>query len=253
MHEGVPVGGALVRELLASANATAGNGAQEPGIEAYGALTVVARGGEVEVGLEDGTRLRLADGEAVDVPAPRAFRVRYVAVRGGLEVPEVLGGRGTLAVAGFGGHEGRALRRGDRLAVGTASMAVQAGEADASGAVDLDTLIRVVVGPDSERFEQEAGVVLLSETYAVLAASDRVGSRLGGPELARLDGDDSLAAPMAAGAIQVPSSGAPIVLGPDHPTTGGYPVIAVVVRRDLGRFFARPIGAHVRFVRWRGD
>jgi allophanate hydrolase subunit 2 len=54
---------------------------------------------------------------------------------------------------------------------------------------------------------------------------------------------------MVAGAIEVPASGSPIVLGPDHPTTGGYPVLAVVLRADLGRFNARPIGAAVRFTR----
>jgi allophanate hydrolase subunit 2 len=54
---------------------------------------------------------------------------------------------------------------------------------------------------------------------------------------------------MVAGAFEVPPSGASIVLGPDHPTTGGYPVIAVLVRADLGRFHARPLGATVRFSR----
>jgi allophanate hydrolase subunit 2 len=52
---------------------------------------------------------------------------------------------------------------------------------------------------------------------------------------------------MVAGAIEVPPSGAPIVLGPDHPTTGGYPVLAVILRADLGRFHAVPLGAPVRF------
>jgi allophanate hydrolase subunit 2 len=54
--------------------------------------------------------------------------------------------------------------------------------------------------------------------------------------------------PMVPGAIQVPSSGAPIVLGPDHPTTGGYPLIGVVLTKDLGRFAARRIGAPVHFI-----
>jgi allophanate hydrolase subunit 2 len=54
---------------------------------------------------------------------------------------------------------------------------------------------------------------------------------------------------MVAGAIEVPPSGAPIVLGPDHPTTGGYPVIAVVLHADLGRFHARRLGATIRFTR----
>jgi allophanate hydrolase subunit 2 len=78
--------------------------------------------------------------------------------------------------------------------------------------------------------------------------SDRVGIRLEGPGLARVDDDTALSAPMMRGAIQVPASGEPIVLGPDHPTTGGYPVIATVVRADLGALSARQVGALVRFV-----
>jgi allophanate hydrolase subunit 2 len=106
-----------------------------------------------------------------------------------------------------------------------------------------------VVGPDDARFSPEALHVLLGEPFSLSPSSDRTGSRLVGPPLPRLDADDLASAPMVAGAIEVPASGDPIVLGPDHPTTGGYPVLAVIVRADLGRFHARPVGATIRFTR----
>jgi allophanate hydrolase subunit 2 len=71
--------------------------------------------------------------------------------------------------------------------------------------------------------------------------------RLRGPALARLDDDRGASVPMVRGAIEVPASGEPIVLGPDHPTTGGYPVLAVVIRADQGALAARRPGAAVRF------
>ena len=89
---------------------------------------------------------------------------------------------------------------------------------------------------------------VLASDYRVSMRSDRVGIRLEGPRLARIDDDTAVSAPMVRGAIQVPASGEPIVLGPDHPTTGGYPVLAVLARAELGRFHARPVGATVRFV-----
>lgn len=71
--------------------------------------------------------------------------------------------------------------------------------------------------------------------------------RLVGPALARADADDGISSPMLRGAIQVPSSGEPIVLGPDHPTMGGYPVLATVVASDFGSLMVRPPGSAVRF------
>jgi len=112
---------------------------------------------------------------------------------------------------------------------------------------DVFSPVRVVLGPDLDRFDRRAVAALLEAEFAVDARSDRIGTRLVGPALPRTDADSGTSAPMLRGAIQVPASGQPIVLGPDHPTTGGYPVIATIVRASLGAFGARPIGAPVRF------
>jgi len=244
MHEGVPPGGALVPELLARANAAVHNAHGEAAIEVVGRLRVVARA-PVWVGADDGTARWLRDGEGWTLE-PGPTRVRYLAVRGGIDVPPVLGGRGTLLVAGFGGCDGRPLRGGDWLPVGN----TPASDAPAPPCPAADAPIRVVPGPDLDRFEPAALQRLLGAYYAIGARSDRVGIRLAGPAVARIGPDTGRSAPMVRGAIQVPPDGQPIVLGPDHPTTGGYPVLATVVRADGGALAARPVGAPVRFVRF---
>jgi allophanate hydrolase subunit 2 len=106
----------------------------------------------------------------------------------------------------------------------------------------------VVPGPDLDRFTERALEWLSSSTFRISARSDRVGARLEGPTLPREPSDVAGSGAMLSGAIQMPPSGEPVVLGPDHPTVGGYPVLATVVRRDLGAVMARPAGAEIRFV-----
>jgi allophanate hydrolase subunit 2 len=161
----------------------------------------------------------------------------------------VLGGRGTLVGAGLGGLEGRPLRRGDVLATAPVAAAAPTRPVPLPASPDLAAPVRVVLGPDRERFDASAVTRLLTAEFRVSPKSDRVGARLVGPSLTRTADDLGASAPMVKGAIQVPGSGEPIVLGPDHPTTGGYPVIATVFRADLGGLMARPVGAPVRFIR----
>jgi biotin-dependent carboxylase-like uncharacterized protein len=243
MHQGIPPGGPLVRELLARANAAVGNGPAEAGLEVFGSVTLAARGDGVAVAADDGPATVLRAGDRLRVACERR-RVRYVAVRGGLGVPEVLGGKGTLLVAGLGGHEGRPLRASDRLAVGSSPVHAAA---EVPVVPSTDAPIVVVPGPDGDRFSARALEILLGSEYRVSPSSDRVGVRLAGPALERTDGDDGVSTPMVWGAIQVPSSGEPVVLGPDHPTMGGYPVVATVVSASLGSLMLRPPGSAVRF------
>ncbi|ABF86673.1 urea amidolyase-like protein [Myxococcus xanthus DK 1622] len=244
MHHGVPPGGPLVPELLALANLAVGNASGTAALEAFGRLELRARGRSVRVSM-GGHAFALADGERLTVPAPESTSVRYVAVDGGLAVPEVLGGRGTLLVARLGGHEGRLLRSGDSLPLGDTN---ERAEARAPGAsLDAAAPIRVTLGPDNRRFGPATVATLLSGAFTVSAATDRVGMRLQGPSLTHGDEGTGTSRPMVRGAIQVTLSGTPIVLGPDHPTTGGYPLIATVIRADWGRLCARRPGAAVRF------
>jgi 5-oxoprolinase (ATP-hydrolysing) subunit C len=246
MHEGVPPGGALVPQMLARANTAAHNAPGEAAIEALGTLALVARLG-VTIGTDDGATHALREGAMFTIESDQKSRVRYVALRGGIDVPRVLGGRGTLVVARLGGHEGRPLRRGDVLRIGGAGPVSTTPRPEPRTYGGSDEPINVVLGPDLDRFPASTVETFLVSSFTVDARSDRVGTRLIGPRLVSGE-QDAVSAPMVRGAIQVPPSGEPIVLGPDHPTTGGYPVIATLVRDHLGLLEARPTGALVRFV-----
>jgi UPF0271 protein len=224
-HEGVPPGGPLVRSLFDRANAFAGNARGACAIELSGTLEVVARG-NVTIA-DDDARIELADGERHALSTAGTTRVRYLAIAGGFDAPEFLGSKSALLVAGFG----RPLKKSDRLGAGSAAGTTSAPDRA------LDAPILVMEGPDARGMD-----TLTKIAYRISPSSDRTGTRLEGPspplDLARRS------APMVIGAIEVTPSG-PIVLGPDHPTTGGYPVVAVV--RSLDAFFSRPIGTTVRF------
>ncbi|MBZ4422213.1 biotin-dependent carboxyltransferase family protein [Myxococcus sp. RHSTA-1-4] len=244
MHHGVPTGGPLVPELLALANRAVGNAWGTAALEAFGRLELRVRGRGARVSV-DGRAFAVAEGEAFTVPAPENTSVRYVAVDGGLAVPEVLGGHGTLLVARLGGHEGRALRPGDTVPLGEGGGTPEMLEP--GDALDVAAPIRVMLGPDAERFDPATVSTLLTGAFTVSPASDRVGMRLKGPTLTHGDEGAGTSRPMVRGVMQVTLSGEPIVLGPDHPTTGGYPLIAAVIRADWGRLCARRPGAPVRF------
>lgn len=244
MHQGVPPGGALVPELFAAANRAVGNHWNTAALEIYGNLVLSVRGGTAWLAIDECPWF-VKEHEQIIVPRPDQTCVHYLAVRGGIEVPKILGGRGTLLSAGIGGLAGRLLRRGDILAIGMQTANMQ--QKPNPVVLDLNGAIRVISGPDKIRFDAAAISQLTEQTFTVSSASDRVGMRLTGARCTRLDDDTAASTPMVRGAIQVPASGELIVLGPDHPTTGGYPVIATVIRADWGRLSARRPGMPVFF------
>ncbi len=170
----------------------------------------------------------------------------YVAVRGGLDVPEVLGSRSYDTLGGIGPTP---CRPGGVLPVGPVAACrpawyEQVPVTRMAGAAE----VRAVLGPRDDWFDQDAVGAMFSSTWRVSAASDRVGLRLNGPAMRSRDGELP-SEPMLPGAIQVPAGGDPIVLGPDSGTTGGYPVIAVVLDEDLDLLGQLRPGEIVRFRR----
>jgi biotin-dependent carboxylase-like uncharacterized protein len=238
MHEGLAPGGALVRALLVRANRAAGNDDGAAALEISGRI-VVRAAVPVVLGLDDGPH-ELAAGEELAI-ASEPRRVAYVAVAGGVDAPVVLGSRSTQLSAGIGAL----LRAGNVLGIGVERLA--AGPRAGEPFFDAGP-IRIIPGPDLDAFEPGALEALCAAAYRISPQSDRVGTRLDGPPLARRDVPDR-SSPMVRGAIEVPRDGLPIVLGPEHPTTGGYPLIAVVAAADLDRFHAIRLGGSVRFIR----
>ena len=173
----------------------------------------------------------------------------YVAVRGGIEVPIVLGSRSYCQRGAFGGGFGRPLAQGDRLTVGALidgeplATAWPAGHRPPMGS---PWEVRVIGGPHADAFDGFALQRLTAVACRVSPELDRMGVRLDTPSL-RLRGDEITTVPMSAGAIQVTSAGELIVGLADHPTTGGYPVIATVITADLPLLAQARPGDTVRF------
>jgi biotin-dependent carboxylase-like uncharacterized protein len=158
----------------------------------------------------------------------------YVAVAGGLDVPPVLGSASTDLRGGFGGVEGRALVSGDRLAIGARhGRPRDLGENARQMLLERRTVLRVTPGAHAERFSPDAVKRLGKEVWVMRADSDRMGVRLAGPQLELRQPFEMLSEGVGPGAVQVPAGGLPILLGVDHPATGGYPQIAHVIAADL--------------------
>lgn len=234
MHEALAPGGALVPELLVRANRTAHNADGTPAIEVCGRLVVRA---VTEVLVATDRPYALAAGDELAIQGD-ARRVVYLAIRGGVDARELLGGCGAHLSAGLGDL----LRAGDRVTPAGAAPH----ELPVAPFHDRD-LVEVIAGPDLDAFDPEVRARFVGSTYRISPSSDRVGTRLEGPPLRRAPGHVDTSRPMVRGAIEVPPDGTPIVLGPEHPTTGGYPVLAVISHADLGRFFAIRLGGRVRF------
>lgn len=192
----------------------------------------------------------LPDGATLELGVPASGLRSYLAMRGGVMVDEVLGSRSTDVMAGIGPAP---LDVGVRLPVGEPSGELpETEQAPVRPPVEGDVVLRVVAGPRADWFTGAALDALVTEPYAVTAESNRVGMRLAGPELERSRGGELTSEGMTTGAVQVPPSGQPTLFLADHPVTGGYPVIAVVIAADIpGAAQARP-GQHVRFVRTPG-
>jgi antagonist of KipI len=165
----------------------------------------------------------------------------YLAVAGGIETPRVLGSRATHLPSAMGGFSGRALKAGDRLPCGlarqraaptTASHALLA--AAATVLPDGRARLRVLPGPQTERFAKGALDALQSGPYKIASNSNRMGFRLEGPRLVHANGADVISDATPLGVVQVPASGQPILLMADRQTTGGYAKLATVITADIG-------------------
>jgi biotin-dependent carboxylase-like uncharacterized protein len=193
---------------------------------------------------------------AEPVLAPAGARVRvgratrgvrsYVAVAGGLAVDAVLGSRSTDTLA----HVGPAvLRAGDVLPLGEPGGPPAGVDVGPVRGYLRPAVLRVEPGPRADWFRDAALTALTGSTYAVSGDSNRVGLRLEGPALERSREDELPSEGIVLGAVQVPASGQPLVFLNDHPTTGGYPVIAVVDPDDLWQCAQLRPGDRVRFTR----
>lgn len=265
---GVARAGALDRHAYAVANAALGNPADAaalectltgPALRFLAPATFALAGADLDAHLEradlgrawsvpPGLAVRARPGNVLRFGARRAGCRTYVAFAGGIDVPLVLGARATDLTAGFGGFEGRALRSGDRLRLGSPDERAARAPRSARWADDGDIRVRVVLGPQAAHFDARTVAAFLDTSWSVSPTSDRVGCRLVGPRLAHVGASEIVSDGMVPGCVQVPPDGQPIVSLADGPTTGGYPKIATVVEADVSMLAQLTPGeGHVRF------
>ena len=279
-HTGLGVGaaGALDRSSLRRANRLVGNSPSAAAVEAVaGGLEVQAVGDQILAvtgAAAELTAMRpagdpddadaclkrnialaepfvLRNGEVLTIgPRRRGFR-SYLAVRGGVEAEQVLGSRSTDTLSGLGPAP---------LAAG---IFIHAGEATESRVVSNPevqpdfpgegvTVLDVVPGPREDWFDAAAVASFYHQEWEVTPRSNRIGMRLTGQALARSRQGELASEGTVAGALQVPPEGMPVLFLADHPVSGGYPVIGVVVDHQLDLAGQVPIGGRIRFRRVEG-
>lgn len=286
---GLPQSGAMDRKLLMNANAAVGNPPHAAGLEwALGpgslrferaAVVSVLQDAEVKVNgaAQAPGALHVPAGAVVEIVPGRRDRFVYMAISGGIDVAPILGSRSTYLPGGLGGFEGRRIKTGDRLPIGTAESAsamphrvesdiarrlhfeeviarpqrsegVIARPQRGRGDLPAELTLHVTRGPQWDRFADAARAAFFAGGYTVTPASDRMGYRLQGPAVVSRDKATLPSEAACPGAVQIPDDGQPIVLMPDGPTVGGYPKLAVVIQNDLGRLAQCQPGRVVRFV-----
>ncbi|GAB3708543.1 5-oxoprolinase subunit C family protein [Mariniluteicoccus flavus] len=257
---GISTSGALDRRAHRLANRLVGNPESLATLEvlmgglrvrATADVTVALAGAPVPAKVDGRPRAflapwRLHTGEVLILGAPEHGLRTYLAVRGGIDVEPVLGSRSTDPTTGVGPPR---VAVGDVLPVGARPEELIPG-GDASTEVThphRDLLLRAIWGPRDDWFTAESRAAFARGVWEVTAEGDRVGVRLAGEALERAREGELASEGIVRGAVQVPRSGQPLVFLADHPTTGGYPVIAVVADTDADRLAQARPGTKVRF------
>ena len=268
---GIPPSGPMDREAFLLANRLVGNADDAAGLECTligpriefaderwvavtGAdMSLTLNGADMPVTLNGAEMPRWAGfeveaGDALRVGAARSGVRGYIAVSGGLDTPPALGSRSTYLRGQLGGFEGRALRKGDRLPLGPASGGASSEVHDERiPDYTVEPTVRVVLGPQDDRFSTRGIAALFDAAYEMTQQSDRMGARLRGARIEHTRGHDIISDGVPLGGIQVVGDGQPIVLLADRQSTGGYTKIGAVCSFDIGRVCQVKPGQRLRF------
>jgi antagonist of KipI len=275
-HVGLCPGGAMDPISLTLANALVGNYIHAAALE----LTVLGPdlmferdalialvGAEFEADIPINRPVLVPRGARVSISRAARGARAYLAIAGGIAVEEVLGSRSTYLPGGFGGLQGRVLKRGDKIPLSSDAQKLsrerfeKLKNKDKKGS-SVKWHVPPLTVPDREPivlhamegehfgdFDANMQRVFFDTVWRVTPDSNRMGYRLAGPQLTRSKTDEVLSAPTALGSVQVPADGVPIALMADHQTTGGYPRIAEIASADVPRLAQIAPGGTVHFAR----
>ncbi len=249
LRVGIPESGPIDREAFVLANRLVGNpdGAaglectlMGPRVEFTDERGVAVTGADMTVALNGATAPRwqafgVKAGDVLKLGSAKAGVRSYLAVSGGIDTPPALGSRATYLRGQLGGLGGRPLKKADRIPLGP-SRATPPARVRADRVPDYsgEAEIRVVLGPQDDRFTERGIAAFLDGAYEMLPQSDRMGARLRGPLIEHTRGHDIVSDGIPLGGIQVVGDGQPIVLLADRQSTGGYTKIATVCSFDIG-------------------
>ncbi|MFB5253499.1 biotin-dependent carboxyltransferase family protein [Bacillus mycoides] len=274
---GVPVGGAMDKNALRMINMLVGNEENEAGLEItimgpkllIKKTTLLAIGGADMEPLLNGERIPLwrpvlaEEGSMLCLGKAKSGCRAYVTFAGGINIDRTMGSKSTYIRAALGGIEGRMLKKGDYFQIGTGAEVgsrfirnLQEEERiKTKWAICNNTLpkykkqpiLRVITDFEYDQFTEESIKSFFSKEYKVSKYADRMGYRLDGDVLNRVEEIEILSSPVTFGTIQVPNGGQPIILMADRQTTGGYPRIGNVISVDLPLLAQLKPGDYVTF------
>lgn len=247
-HVGLGSAGTVDPVSMSRVNRGVGNESTDAVIETAGGLVLRALSPTMVLASSWSSPIRVTSGDTIAIAPDPTRRWVQVAVSGGIAAVPVLGSLSADTMASLSPvpvSVGSVLCRGAKHAATPTDLT--ADTRDPNGAV------RLWNGPRADYVDGDPIDMLMSSTTQ-LGEGSRVGVRLDGVELSRCNRNELPSEGLIPGAIQVPHDGRPIVMGPDHPVTGGYPVVAIVDPRDLWMLWCLPMSSPVRFIRAeRGD
>ena len=262
LRVGIPGSGPVDREAFLLGNRLVGNAADTAGLECTllgprleftDARVVAVTGADMAPTLNgapvpEWQALPVGAGDVLRLAMARDGVRAYVAVSGGIDTPLALGSHATYVRGQLGGLGGRALKRGDVLPLGAGTPGPRRRvKADRVPSYASEPEVRVVLGPQTDRFTDRGTRAFLDSAYEMLPQSDRMGARLRGPVIEHTAGHDIISDGIPLGGIQVIGDGQPIILLVDRQSTGGYTKIATVCSLDIGRIGQVKPGQRLRF------
>lgn len=263
LGKGFSPGGAMDMDAMTVANLLVGN-APGVGVLEMTMLGITARfdcetvialtGADMSTRLNDEPIAQYASiavhpGDILSMKAAKNGVLAYLSVAGGFDLPLVMGSVSTNLKCALGGFQGRKLKTGDELPLNQSGAPFLPRQVSPPEDYPDCISLRVLLGPQDDAFTQKGIDTFLGCEYTVTDKADRMGIRLSGEIIESKNGVDILSDGIAAGSVQIPASGTPIIMMADRQTTGGYAKIATVISADLSRAAQARPGTRIRFVR----
>ena len=249
LQYGVPISGAMDTFSLTVANLLVANDERDaclettlvgPKLQALTTAQIAITGGNCSPDVNGHQvamwqTLTLQEGDVVSFGRMENGCRAYLSVRGGINVPLLLGSRSTYVRGGFGGLEGRQLKTEDVIEASNMSLLSVEYSLSTKHVPQFRNQLtaHVVLGPQDDMFTEKGLNTFLSNPYKITSEADRMGYRLEGSVIEHVSKADIVSDAILPGAVQVPRNGKPILIMRDAQTTGGYPKIAVVVTADV--------------------